>query len=585
MILKKVLYLLSNKQKKQLLILGFGLLVGVFFEMAGLGILIPALGLMLKENFAQSYPIIKPVLNFFGSPTHRQIVLGGMIILVSFYFIKTSFLLLISWLQSKFTADLTSDISEKLFNGYLRQPYQFHLKKNSAELLRNIQNEVGQFSWITQSVIALIVELSIVIGVASTLIIIEPVGALSVIVFLVVFVGVFQQITKRRLSNWGIVRQEHVGKINQHILQGIGGIKEVKFLGKEQYFLTKFKFHNNINSKIQARVTFFGLVPRLYLEFLAVSGLASLIIIMVFQNKPIELLLPILGVFAAAAFRMLPSANRIMSSMQLIRFAKPVVELLYEEFNLINIENKSFFQNESIEPKLISNISIENISFKYESATKEALKNISIDINKGDVIGLIGSSGSGKSTLVDLILGLLQPSSGQIYVNGIDINQNIRNWRSIIGYVPQTIYLTDDTIINNIAFGVEQENIDLNQINHVIKAASLDKFIESLPLGYETMVGERGVRLSGGQKQRIGIARALYNNPEILLLDEATSALDSITENEIMSTVFDLKKNKTILIVAHRLSTVKHCTYIYKLYDGVIIDKGIPAELEDFAKI
>ena len=580
--LKKVLYLLSGKQKKQLAILGLGLLIGVFFEMLGLGILIPALGLMLKNNFVDSFPILKPVLNFFGRPTHRQIVLGGMVFLVTFYAIKSLFLLFISWIQGKFTADLTSDISEKLFFGYLNQPYSFHLKKNSAELLRNIQSEVGQFSWITQNVIALIVELSIVIGVATTLLIIEPVGAIIVILFLMSFVILFQQLTRKRLSKWGEVRQENVGFINQHLLQGIGGIKEVKFLGKEDYFLKKFKFHNNINTKIQTRVTFFGLVPRLYLEFLAVSGLASLIIIMVYQNKPIEMLLPILGVFAAAAFRLLPSANRIMSSMQLIRYAKPVIDLLYHEFNLINNEKSIIIKNDSSDVILFRLINLENISFKYENSLKYALKDISIEIKKGEIIGLIGASGSGKSTIVDIILGLLIPTKGKITVDHFDIKNNIRPWRKNIGYVPQSIYLTDDSILNNIAFGVEKENIDMNQIASVIKAASLDDFINNLPSGLQTMVGERGVRLSGGQKQRIGIARALYNNPTILLLDEATSALDSATEKEIMSTVFDLKNDKTILIVAHRLTTVKNCNIIYKLENGCIIEKGIPEKIIDF---
>uniref|UniRef100_UPI004048B01A ABC transporter ATP-binding protein n=1 Tax=Algoriphagus sp. TaxID=1872435 RepID=UPI004048B01A len=580
--LKKVLYLLSGKQKKQLVFLGIGLLIGVFFEMLGLGVLIPSLGLILKNNFLDSYPILKPIVNLFGNPTHREIVIGCMIFLVTFYFVKSIFLLIISWMQSKFTADLTFDISEKLFFGYLNQPYSFHLKKNSAELLRNIQNEVGQFSWITQSVIALIVELSIVIGVTSTLIIIEPLGAIVVILFLMTFVLLFQQVTKKRLSNWGEVRQEQVGYINQHILQGIGGIKEVKFLGKEGYFFKKFRFHNIINTKIQTRVTFFGLVPRLYLEFLAVSGLASLIIVMIFQKKPIEALLPILGVFAAAAFRLLPSANRIMSSMQLIRYAKPVVELLYKEFNLINNEKSNDYNNEIVEVTLSRMIRLENVKFKYENALKYALNNISIEIKKGEIIGLIGSSGSGKSTIVDLILGLLVPTEGKITVDDVDIRKGIRSWRSNVGYVPQTIYLTDDTIINNIAFGIDEKNIDLDQVIRVLKAASLDEFINSLPLGLYTMVGERGVRLSGGQKQRIGIARALYNNPSILLLDEATSALDSTTENEIMSTVFNLKKDKTILIVAHRLTTVKYCNLIYKLESGFIVDSGVPGKIIDF---
>ena len=574
---KKIIFLLTSRQKKQLVFLGFALLIGVLLEMLGLGILLPVIGILLDQDIFDKFPILEQFFMLFGEPTQTQVVVIGMLTLVFFYLFKAFFLSFLAFFQSLFTAELTADIANKLFYGYLTSPYSFHIKKNTAELLRNVQNEVGQFSWLTHSIITLVVEFSIICGVIFTLLIIEPIGSLSVISFLSISIIIFHLFTKNKLTLWGIIRQSNLTKMNQHILQGLGGIKVVKYLGKEKYFLNKFSVHNDISKNIQTKITFMGQLPRLYLEFLCVFGLSALIIVMTVQGKPIEVLLPTIGVFAVAAFRMLPSANRILSSINMLKYSTPIVDLIYNEFLMFNKNEKLLFNKKDENFIFNKKISLSNIKFSYDK--DYVINDITINIKKGNIIGLIGESGSGKSTLVDLILGLFNPSSGTIKVDDKDISNNLKGWQKNIGYVPQSIYLNDDTIKNNVAFGVSENDIDEEKVINALKSAQLYKFVSSMENGINSSVGERGVSFSGGQKQRIGIARALYNNPSLLILDEATSALDVSTEAEIMNTIFKFKKNKTIIMIAHRLSTVKKCDLIYKITKGKIESFGKPEKL------
>lgn len=315
-----------------------------------------------------------------------------------------------------------------------------------------------------------------------------------------------------------------------------------------------------------------NLVPRSYLELLAVIGLAGLIILMVLQGRSLELLIPTIGIFMVAAFRMIPSVNRIMSSMQIIRFSKPAIDMLYEEFTMINTSTNSQVANDLCKMPFNESIEIRDLTFRYSGADKNSIENVTLAIKKGESIGLVGPSGSGKSTMIDLVLGLLTPVSGTITIDGQNIQDNLRGWQNQIGYVPQSIYLTDNTLRRNVAFGISNEKIDNEAVARVIKAAQLDEFVQSLPEGLETFVGERGVRLSGGQRQRIGIARALYHDPEVLVLDEATSALDSVTETGVMQAVSALKGSKTLILIAHRLTTLENCDRIYTLKHGKIIN-------------
>lgn len=548
----------------------------MIIEILGLGLIIPVFSILLNENAIQNVQFLKPIYDMLGNPSHMQLVIGSLSFLIIIYLFKTIFLVFLSWKQSNFTWHLSADLASRLYRIYLSQPYAFHLNRNSAILSHTVLDEVTRFTTITQAIIFLQTEISMMIGIAVALIIIEPIGAISITCFMVLCALFINTITKNRVQRWGIQRKYNSELKSVNLLQGLGGIKDLKLLGRENFFHDRFNFYNREYANVNTWVSTFSLIPRLYLELMAVIGLVGLIGIMIWQGKPLDMLVPILSLFAASAFRMIPSVNRILVSAQSIKFGTSIVDGLYNEFR--QFEELPQIKQSSI-LKFDKEISIENLVFKYPFSELIALREISLRIQKGKTVGFIGPSGSGKSTLIDLILGLLSPESGVIKVDSCDISTDLRKWQNQIGYVPQSIFLTDNTLRNNIAFGIPEQEIDEDALRKSYKAANLEEFIESLPEGLQTNVGERGTRLSGGQKQRIGIARALYHNPSVLVLDEATSALDTNSESNIMDSVTKLKGQKTIIIVAHRLSTLQQCDWIYRLKDGQIVDQGGPEKM------
>lgn len=570
---KKLIYILAPAQKKQLKVLAVLLFIGMLFEMAGLGVLLPTLTVIMDENITTTYPKAVYIIKLLGNPTHKQLIIFGMVFLFLVYFIKSVFLTYLNWRQSVFSAKLSADISARLFLGYMRQPYAFHLERNSAQLLRNVQGEVNQFSAIAQAAIALSIELSALLGIAFVLFLAAPIGALFVTLFLALSSYLFHLGTKKKLLHWGKLRQFFDGVMNQHLLQGLGGIKDVKLMNTENYFLSKYREQSELKAGVSAKQVTMQQVPRFYLEFIGVAGMAGLVILMLLQDKPIVTIISVISIFLVAAFRMIPSAYRIMAVIQQMRFGKPVIDVLYSEFKLVTANQeseKSLAAKKELE--FNHQLVIDNIDYRYPNTSRWVLKNISVTIEKGQSIGFVGASGHGKSTLLDVILGLLTPNVGKIEIDGDDLQTNIDGWRSKIGYVPQSIFLTDDTIRRNIAFGIEDELIDNDLISQAIQSARLDELIETLEKGLDTEVGERGVRLSGGQRQRIGIARAIYRNPEVLILDEATSSLDVETEQSVMQCITDLQGKLTIIIVAHRLGTVVQCDKIYDLQQQGLVD-------------
>jgi len=569
-IAQKLWFLIAPEHhRKAVTLLGL-MLMGMVLETMGVGIIVPALALMTQDNLAAKYPELVPWLSHFGNPSHEQLVIFGMIILVGVYAFKAIFLGFLAWWQACFTFEFQRNLSQRLFSAYLHQPYIFHLQRNSAQLIRNAVGQVTNVTNVCFQGILLITEILVLLGIMALLLVIEPLGALIVLSTLGLTGWGFHRFTRGRLLRWGKAYQLHEGLRIQHLQQGLGGAKDVKLLGREHDFLEQYQLHNTGSAKAAQYQATLQALPRLGLELIAVTGLVLLVFAMIAQGKPLGTLLPTLGLFAAAAFRLMPSVNRVLVAVQSIRFTLPAIDTLYREFSLLShfintpkCKNSILFKNA---------LTLNDVVFSYPSTEVPILRDINLIVPRGASIGFIGESGAGKSTLVDVILGLLYPSSGVVKVDGVDIQENLRNWQDQIGYVPQTIFLTDDTLRRNIAFGIPNEKIDEVAVWNAIHAAQLDKFVLGLPQGLETMVGERGVRLSGGQRQRIGIARALYHDPSILVLDEATSSLDVDTESGVMDAVRDLKGDKTIIIVAHRLSTVEHCDYIHRLVQGLIED-------------
>jgi ABC-type multidrug transport system fused ATPase/permease subunit len=566
---KKIWKILNRKQRIQVLVLFLLLFIGMLFEMLGIGILIPALGVFFNPNQLNDYEVLKDALSYIGDPSPKWIVFYGMILLVTIYLIKTIFLIYLSWRQSKFIVNLSTYLSGKMYSGYLNQPYDFHLQNNSSQIGSYVIGEVGLFSNVLLAIVNLVLEFTAIIGVTFVLFIVEPVGSLFIILFLIFFSFLFHRLTRTRLLTWGKTRQEFQVQLTKNLFQGLNGIKDILIHNNQNYFQDHFNFNLHQSAKNQIKVNTLNLIPRLYLEFLAILSLAGLIIFLVLEGKSVDNLIPTLGVFVASAFRTIPSANRIIASTQQIRYGQPAVGLIYNEINFLK-ENHLNLSHNDIIISFNKKIKVQNILFKYEGQAKYVLNNISFELNKGDSLGIIGTSGSGKSTLIDLILGLLTPNNGEILVDGINIFNNLFSWQKKIGYVSQVIYLTDDTLLRNIAFGVEDHKINNDAVLRAIDAAQLTEFVSKLEYGLATEVGERGVRLSGGQRQRIGIARALYHDPELLVLDEATSALDVNTETEVMQAIDNLKRVKTMIIVSHRLSTLKNCDLVIKLDEGNI---------------
>jgi len=551
----------------------------MLLETLGVGLVVPATTIMMQDDLAARYPHIQPVIEWMGNPDQSLMISGALLGLIGIYLIKNLFLAFLAWRQTRFAFGVQVQLSQRLFTTYLRQPYTFHLQRNSAQLIRNVTGEVGMFTGTITNSLIIFTESLVLLGIGTLLIIIEPMGALVVVFVLGASTWGFNHAMRTRILRWGKLRQHHDGLRIQHLQQGLGGAKDVKLLGREEDFLAQYRVHNTQSARVAQFQSTLQLIPRLWLELLAVAGLALLVQTMLTQGREMINIVPTLGLFAAAAFRLMPSVNRILTALQSLRYTHVVINTLYEEFKLEVSEPDAILGKaaEETAPAFQKEIRLSAISYSYPSASAEALHDLSIVIRKGESVGFIGPSGSGKSTLVDVILGLLPPDAGNVIVDGFDIQESMRAWQNQIGYVPQTIYLTDDTLRRNVAFGLPDSQINDASVNRAIKDAQLEEFVASLPIGIKSVVGERGIKLSGGQRQRIGIARALYHDPAVLVLDEATSALDTKTESDVMKAVNALQGSKTILIVAHRLSTIERCNRLYRLDHGTVVEVVSPS--------
>lgn len=575
---EKFWQLLLPAERRRALVLVLLMLVGMLFETVGVGLVVPALALMSRADLALRYPAVAPLLQALGNPSQSQLVVFGMFTLAAVYLIKALFLSFLTWRQMRFVYALQADFSQRLFIAYLRQPYTFHIQRNSAQLIRNAIREVDILTQngVLQS-LTFITEALVIAGVVLLLLYVEPIGALLAFGALALFGWGFYRVMRTPTLQWGRDRQLHEGMRIQHLQQGLGGIKDVKVLGREQEFVAQFGVHARGAARVGGLQQTMTLLPRLGLEVVAVLILAVIVAVLIGQGRGVNELLPTLGLFAAAAFRVIPSANRLISAVQIIRNSLPSVDVLHEEIQ--GLQHVRAPAAGGLQSRFAEALTFEDVEFAYPAEERTVVCGVTLRVAVGETVGIIGESGAGKSTLVDLLLGLLQPTRGAIRIDGVDIHADIRSWQDRLGYVPQTVYLTDDTLRRNIAFGIADAAIDDAAVWRAARLAQIDKFIRELPNGLHTKVGERGVRLSGGQLQRVGIARALYHDPDVLVLDEATSSLDTLTERGVMEAVRALHGEKTIVIVAHRLSTVEQCDRLLQMEQGRIVQTGKPAQL------
>jgi ABC-type bacteriocin/lantibiotic exporter with double-glycine peptidase domain len=444
-------------------------------------------------------------------------------------------------------------------------------------LMKNVVSEVSAFTGFVQALMYMQTEISVLLGIVGTLLFLQPMGALIVFIFVGGVSYLLFSFSKRKVTVWGKNRQQYDALRSKNLSQGLTGISELKLFHKENFFLNKYDGFNKSFYDSQRKVQFIQQVQRFYLELVLIVSIVLIALVVILQGKEIASILPSLSLFLFASLRLLPSANRVIANLQAMRFTKPGVDLVYNEFSLFHAEETNTHSSQI--HKINSLISVRDLDYTYPTAAQKTLDAINLDIPVGSVTGIIGQSGSGKTTLVNILTGLLKTSSGKILIDDHDVTQSIHEIQKFIGYVPQHIFLIDDTLKRNIAFGIPDEDIDEARLWNVIEAAQLSGVVEQLTHGMDSIVGERGIKLSGGQRQRIGIARALYNQPEILILDEGTSALDTETENYIMESVAHLKGKLTIILVAHRYSTLHFCDMVYKMQNGRIISKGKLEEL------
>lgn len=543
------------------------MLVGTALETLSLGLVVPVVGLLTQQNYLEKLPWLD---KFLGNPTQVQFVVGSMAFLVLVFAVKGLFLIWSLWIQKGFSNSVTTRVGRQLFETYMRQPYAFHLSRNSALLIRNSQNSSSLISGTIDPLLAILADAFIGTGLFALLVFIEPRGTVATVMVFGFSAWLFRQFTTKRIKRWGEALNFHKLMILQHLQQGFGGVKDVKVLGRESHFVKQYDEHLIGNAWVRRRYSIAQALPQFGLEILTILGLAVLVGTMVASGRELSSVLPVLALFGASAFRLLPAVNRVINNFQTININRPIIKSLEHDLGLgIEIVNEK-----AEDLKLVAVIELQDIHFSYESASTEALSGVSLQINRGEAVGLVGPSGSGKSTLIDVLLGLLAPTSGKVLVDGTNINLSLRKWQNHIGYVPQSIFLTDDSLRSNVAFGVPKDEIADSAVRMAIVLAQLEEFVATLPKGLDTVVGERGVRLSGGQRQRIGIARALYHDPSVLVLDEATSSLDIETEHGVMQAVQALQGERTVIIVAHRLSTVEYCDRLYRLENAHIVDQG-----------
>ncbi len=572
----------------------FSMIITSILEALGVSLVVLFISIINDPGQLASKVFLRRYYEFINPASMNNFLIFNGIILIIFYIFKNLFISFQTYIQFSFTYYQQAKISGKLLYSYLHNPYEFHLQRNSSELLRNITGSTDAlFGNGVNPLISIISELLVVFSITILLFLSEPLITASTIFIVGGFIALFYKQIRHKISYYGNKVQDLSTKIILWTNQSLGGVKEIKILRREPFFIKVFSKYRFDYAKSLIFVSTMQKIPRLYLEVMMIGGILLIITILLAKGSDIKNIIPIAGLFVMASFRIMPSISQIVSSLNSLRFGHAAVDDVYIDlkyFEKQEIKTKNIYKKEII--PFSKEIRIKNLTYAYPGTNTPALNEINLCIENGTSVAFVGPSGAGKSTLIDIMLGLLTPQNGNVFIDGKDIFEDIDilyKWQGCIGYVPQQIYLIDDTISHNIALGVDKNEIDNKRIEEVIKRAEIADFISNLQDGINTIIGERGVRLSGGQRQRIGIARALYHDPKVLVMDEATSSLDNETESEISKAINDLKDGKTMIIIAHRLSTVKKCDRLFFMQEGRLIDSGSIEELyyrnSDFRRI
>jgi ABC-type multidrug transport system fused ATPase/permease subunit len=561
---------LSRREKLQLFVVGVLVVVGVGLELATLSLFVPAIGVLTSQGSLDDLRSRFSPLAEFSDTSVLVVMLYSLTLL---FLLKNLYAIAAIWYQRTVIARISTRLSTRLFETYIQQPYEFHLKSNSSVLIRNMQNAAALVSSGIEPLIGLFTEVLIASGIVTLLMIVAPLPSIFV-VFVVGILGFgLHRFVRARVVDLGGRRNMHNAMTLKHQQQGLGAIKTLKITGRESLFVESYSHHVIENNLINRTYGLLQQIPRLWIETLTVLGLSGLVLILNSQGREFGDAIPILGLFGIAAFRIQPSVTKLLLSLQALSFSSAAVDSVRMDLTL-GVGREVETESKDIE---FEELSFENVSFAYSSRSAAVLEDVSFTIRRGEYVGIAGRSGAGKSTLADLILGLLDPVQGRVAINGCDLRDQRRAWQRQIGFVPQDIYLIDDSIACNVSFGLPLTDEVLASVNRAVAEAQLGEFIDSLPDGLDTLVGEKGVRLSGGQRQRVGIARALLGAPTVMIFDEATSSLDGETEREVLTAIESVAAARTVIVVAHRTSTLAVCDRILRVEDRGVVDLGPPS--------
>jgi len=567
-VISKLNQIFDRRTKVKLVILLIAIIIGALLEVLALSIISPFISILLDTKTIYTNQYIKFVYDLLGFSTEGPFLALLAFVLASVYIIRGIYLYFVANIQNHFIARRKAELSVKLLKKVLDYPYLYHTRKNIVEMQRVVVDDVDISFSMINCILLLLTDWLVTLFIFIFLVIVSPAMTLFVLIMAAICATLYLKIFRKKIKTSGLKNRESYIGMTKAVNQSIGGIKEVKVLHRESFFLRIFKASSVINVKHQARFLTINIVPRLVIETVCFGGTFALLSILLLAGMDISELVPQLSMFVIAAFRLLPSIGGQIANISRISFYRPSIDPIHKIITDDEFENISRVLKESeIQTTNIKDIVVKDLTFKYPDTQSPVLDNVSFSIPENKSIAFVGSSGAGKTTLADLILGILSPSNGFVYYDGKSIHHDNDAWSKKIGYIPQQIYLLDESIIENVAFGIDRDLIDENKVRHALEQAQLTDFINSLPDGVETIVGDRGIRLSGGQRQRIGIARAMYEDPPILVLDEATSSLDDDTEKAVMESVMGFHGNKTMVIIAHRLSTIEHCDIVYRVED------------------
>ena len=573
-LVRQGLALLNAAARKRLLMLGLLIFANTMLEIVSIGMILPFIALLSRPQLVKTNAIARHVYEAFGfSKPNDLLLLFGVTLLLLVLF-KNTYLFFVTRAQYRFSFNQSARVSTHLFERYLRAPYAVHLNRNPSDLITTADYSTDQaFQNGIMSLLIMATEASAVIGIVVLMLIAEPLPTLALIALLALCGFVLGRLMHRRMIVLGEDALELRMARLRTITQALSAIKELMAFGREDFFRDRFQTVRLKHADAQSEAAVLGQAPRMVIETVVVGGLMLAVVIILLQNRTLPEIMSVLALFAMAAFRIMPGVNRIFVAYNAMKNSKAMVDSIIADLSDPLLESKRVVKT-GMPPLNAGEIAFRDVTFTYDNAPRPALKDVSLTIGRGESIGFVGSSGAGKSTLIDILIGLLEPTRGSVRVDGHDIAANMPGWRHLIGYVPQMITLIDDTIRNNVAFGIPEDEIDDERVWRVLTMARLGDHCRSMPEGIDTMLGERGVRLSGGERQRVGIARALYHDPEVLIFDEATSSLDNESEHEITKAIDALRGRKTLIVIAHRLSTVTKCDRLVLMRASKIRDIG-----------